>query len=130
MLPLLLVLFLGIADFGRVFHAGIVIEAGARNAAEIVAEEYRRMLAADTLPDSALYQSLHDLGGATVCDEARTLPNATYDPVTRTCHVNDGKSATHDWMPIVLVCIHDGIDPLCGTAAFGAAARSPSARPS
>ncbi len=41
-LPLLLVLFLGIADFGRVFHAGIVAEAAARNAAEIVAEEYRR----------------------------------------------------------------------------------------
>jgi hypothetical protein len=125
-LPILLVLFLGIVDFGRVFHAGIVIEAGARNAAEIVAEEYRRAVGdGDFLADPALYQSLHDLGGTTVCTEARTLPNTTYDALTRACHVNDGDAATPDWMPVILVCIHDGVDPLCGVAAFGASIPSP-----
>src|SRR5688500_12773484 len=39
-LPRLIVLFLGIADFGRVFHAGIVIESASRNAAESAAQEY------------------------------------------------------------------------------------------
>ena len=34
-LPMLLVLLLGVADFGRVFAAGITIEAAARNAAEV-----------------------------------------------------------------------------------------------
>ena len=35
-LPMLLVLLLGVADFGRVFAAGITVEAAARNAAEVV----------------------------------------------------------------------------------------------
>jgi len=125
-LPILLVLLLGIVDFGRVFHAGIVIEAGARNAAEIVAEEYRRMVGgADSLTDLTLYQSLHDLGGATACTEASTLPNTTYDAATRTCHVNDGDPGTADWMPVILICIHDDVDPLCGTPAFGASIPNP-----
>ena len=42
-LPMLLVLLLGIADFGRVFPAGITIEAAARNAAEAAAQEYLRI---------------------------------------------------------------------------------------
>jgi Flp pilus assembly protein TadG len=33
-LPMLLVLLLGIADFGRVFNAGITLEAATRDAAE------------------------------------------------------------------------------------------------
>ena len=40
--PILLALFVAIADFGRVFAAGVVIEAAARDAAELVAEEYLR----------------------------------------------------------------------------------------
>jgi hypothetical protein len=125
-LPILLILFLGIADFGRVFHAGIVIEAAARNAAEIVAEEYRRNPPGGSLTDppppgdAAFYQPLHDLAGRTVCSEARTLTNTTYDPVTRNCHVADGDPATPNWMPIVMACIHDGEDPLCATPVFGA----------
>lgn len=119
-LPLLLTLFLGIADFGRVFHAGIVIEASARNAAEIVAEEYRRMLAGDVLAHPDQYQLLHDLGGAAACEEARKLSNTTYDPDTRDCHVDDGDPDTFDWMPVIAICIHDDVDPLCGTTAFGA----------
>ena len=38
-LPLLLVLLLGIADFARVFQAGIVLEASSRNAAEVADRE-------------------------------------------------------------------------------------------
>lgn len=131
-LPLLLVLFLGIADFGRVFHAGIVVEAAARNAAEIVAEEYRRSPPGGSLADPApspgdpnYYQPLHDLGGLTACSEMRTLPSTTYDAVNRVCHVADADPNTHDWMPVVMICVHDNADPLCDDPAFGATVPDP-----
>ena len=131
-LPLLLVLFLGIADLGRVFQAGIVTEAAARNAAEIVAEEYRRnppgLSLSDPAPipaDPAFYQSLHDLGSSTLCSEMRSLPSTRYDAVTRSCHVTDADPATHDWMPVALICIHDGADPLCEEPLFGAVIPDP-----
>lgn len=125
LLPFLLVLFLGIADFGRVFQAGIVAEAAARNAAEIVAEEYRRNPPApltDPAPpgDPAYYQPLHDLGAFTACAEMRSLTSTRYDPDTRECYVPDAEPATYDWMPVIMVCIHDEQDPLCGDPAFGA----------
>ena len=41
-LPMLLVLLLGIADFGRIFQAGIVTETAARNGAETAALERLR----------------------------------------------------------------------------------------
>ena len=130
LLPLLLVLFLGIADFGRVFQAGIVTEAAARNAAEIVAEEYRRNPPAPlTEPappgDPDFYQPLHDLGASTACAEMRPLASTRYDPATRQCYVPDADPGTADWMPIIVVCIHDGEDPLCGTPAFGASIPDP-----
>jgi hypothetical protein len=129
-LPLLMVLFLGIADFGRAFSAGITIEAAARNAAEIVAEEYRRNPPAplnEPAPpgDSAYYGPLHDLGASTVCSEMRSLANTTYDAGTRRCQVADGDPDTPDWMPVILVCIHDAQDPLCSTAAYGASIPNP-----
>lgn len=129
-LPILLVLFLGIADFGRVFAAGITVEAAARNAAEIVAEEYRRNPPgplSDPAPpgDPAYYAPLHELGGSTVCSEMRGLAGTTYDEVTRECHVADADPSTYDWMPVVLICVHDGEDPLCATPAFGATVPDP-----
>jgi hypothetical protein len=132
LLPMLLVLFLGIADFGRVFHAGIVVEAAARNAAEIVAEEYRRTPPGGSLSDPApspgnpdYYRPLHELGALTACSEMRSLPSTTYDSSTGECHVADTDPATHDWMPVVLICIHDGQDPLCADPAFGATIPDP-----
>jgi hypothetical protein len=129
-LPMLLVLFLGVADFGRVFHAGIVVEAAARNAAEVVAEEYRRNppapLSEPAPPgDPAYYGPLHDLGGSIACEELRSLPSTTYDPATRQCHVADGDPATYDWMPIIMVCIHDEEDPVCDEPAFAATIPDP-----
>ncbi|MEX2136273.1 MAG: TadE/TadG family type IV pilus assembly protein [Chloroflexota bacterium] len=126
-LPLLLVLLLGIADFGRVFAAGITLEAAARNAAEVVAEEYRRtppdgVYADQTLPapspgDPAYYQPLHELAARTACREAGGLQNATFDPDTDQCAFDPGAGEA---MPVFLVCIHDDADPLCGESAFGA----------
>jgi hypothetical protein len=125
LLPLLIVLFLGIADFGRVFTSGITIEAAARNAAEIVAQEYLRsfdgpMTGPATPPgDDDFYRALHELAARTACREIRTLPGVTYtpeDPGTPAIEESCGP------MPIVRTCIHDEVDTRCGEIGFGHAA--------
>ena len=71
LLPMLLVLLLGVADFGRVFTAGITVEAAARNAAEVVAQEYLRNPPgpmSDPAPspgDDTYYRALHELAART-----------------------------------------------------------------
>ena len=107
-LPMLLVLLLGITDFGRVFTAGIVLEASARNAAEAAAQEYLQLCRnRTTCPplDAADYAALHDLALSETCREAERLPNRTVDG-SGTCT-----------MPHAAVCVHDGADPLCAAEA-------------
>jgi hypothetical protein len=116
-LPMLLVLFLGIADFGRVFHAGIVTEASARNAAEAASQEYLQLKrGAGTLTD-ADYDRIHSVALAKVCGEAERLPN----------RAGGGGVCT---MPAAAVCIHDddallpnyGASGWCGKEKLGAPA--------
>jgi hypothetical protein len=105
---MLLVLLLGIADFGRVFAAGITIEAAARNAAEAAAQEYVQVVRNDvggTL-DTSDYSHLHDVALKVVCQEAETLPNQSAS--SGACE-----------MPITAVCVHDGLDPDCGIERAG-----------
>lgn len=115
--PLLLALLLGIADFGRVFAAGIVVEAAARNAAEIAASEYLRnppgpLASPAPVPGPpGYYGALHWKAANAVCGETKDLPNSTYDTSSGTC----------TGMPAILVCVHDGADDQCGTEPFGAA---------
>ena len=111
-LPMLLVLLLGIADFGRVFHAGIVVEAAARNAAEAAAQEYLQLRRETTTLTTTDYDRIHAVAQETVCDEASRLPDK----------VGSGSTCT---MPASAVCIHD--DPAnlpgysgCGTGGAGA----------
>lgn len=118
-LPMLLVLLLGIADFGRVFAAGIVLEAAARNAAEAAAQEYLQLARnAPTLePDD--YQRIHNVALSQVCREAERLPEELDADSNGVCE-----------MPIAAVCVHDvpgdpddltpppaGGDPWCGAEA-------------
>ena len=71
-----MILLLGIADFGRVFSAGITLEAAARDAAEATAIE--RLHSPPSTPgDVTYYQRLHVLAASTVCNEASGLPNST-----------------------------------------------------
>lgn len=93
-LPMLLVLLLGIADFGRVFHAGIVTEASARNAAEAAAQEYLQLKRGEGTLTDADYARIHAVALESVCGEAQKLPNRT----------GSGSSCT---MPASAVCIHD-----------------------
>lgn len=105
-LPMLLVLLLGIADFGRVFAAGITMEAAARNGAEAAAQEYLQLLekSGGSLA-TADYQRVHQVALDRVCGDAETLPNKAVS----------GGSCT---MPLTAVCVHDGNDLAgCGSEA-------------
>jgi hypothetical protein len=114
-LPLLLVLLLGIADFGRVFAAGITIEAAARNAAEAAAQEYLQVRR-DTAPiTGAEFDRIGTIALERLCAEADPLPNQV--AVGSTCS-----------MPAGAICIHDNAAELsnygsrCGAGASGAPA--------
>ncbi len=104
-LPMLLVLLLGLADFGRVFAAGITVEAAARDGAEAAAQEYLQLMhKSGGVLDATDYANLHATALEAVCAETETLPNQTIV----------GGSCT---MPHVAVCVHDGADPICGAEA-------------
>jgi hypothetical protein len=118
LLPLLLVILLGVADFGRVFQAGIVMESASRAAAEAGALEYLRTLEIrEANPgDPAYYGRIHDVASEAACQEARILPNTTYS------------GGTCPTWPAVVVCVHDAdsVDPLCdGSPASGYSAGPP-----
>jgi len=103
-LPMLLVLLLGIADFGRVFASGITVEALARNAAEAGAQEYlqARRASAPAQPASSVYAAVHARVQEVACEEARTLAN----------RATAGSTCT---MPVIGSCIHDEWGPHCSS---------------
>jgi hypothetical protein len=106
-LPMLLVLLLGLADFGRVFAAAITVEAAARNGAETAAQEYVQLIR--NSPSGTLtpadYAHLHQVALEKVCSDTETLPN----------QAESGGSCT---MPLAAVCVHDGHDLAgCGVEA-------------
>jgi hypothetical protein len=119
-IPILLVLFVAIADFGRVFNAGVTVEAATRNAAEATANEYLAnppgpLDAAAPGSNQPYYDALHTYAAKVVCAELRSLPSTNYDPVTESCPD----------MPLVLVCIHDSADAGCATLASPGSASIP-----
>jgi hypothetical protein len=113
--PVLLMLVVIVADFGRVFAASLSIEAAARNAAEAMSNAY---LADPPGPldqpappgTTAYYGPLHSLAVQSVCNEVADLANTAYDPATSTCA----------GMPLIEVCVHDGQDTNCASEAQGA----------
>jgi hypothetical protein len=118
-LPILLVLLLAVADFGRVFAASITTEASARDAAEIGATARLRHKPnfADSTTWIAHYTALHEQIAEVVCSEMSVLPNTTFNSVDRTCPS----------MPFVGVCIRDDIDPICGDPIAGFSSTYPGA---
>ncbi len=93
--PILLVLFLGIADFGRVFAAGIVVRAASRDGAEAAAQLYVQLYQSTSLSSTELYAAVHAKAAAVTCAEAQRLGNTTTD-VSGNCTV-----------PAIAVCVHD-----------------------
>jgi hypothetical protein len=120
-------MFLAIADFGRIFASSIAIEAATRDAAEATANRYVStppgMLAtppvtlAQPAPagDSSYYGPLHSYAAGVVCAELRDQPATNYDALTNSCPD----------MPIVMVCVHDGQDTDCGSVASPGSAPIP-----
>jgi hypothetical protein len=119
-IPILLIIFLGIADFGRVFNAGVVLEAAARDAAEHAAQLYladppgnplqtpaERLSAPVGTADSAYYTAIRGDAARVACAEMKGLTNTDYA---------GGTCAT--W-PVIAVCVHDQADPNCGATAPG-----------
>ena len=110
---MLLVLLLGIADFGRVFHAGITMEAATRNAAEAGAQEYLQQ-SRNSAPGTPIdYEAIHLTAARVACQEAQRLPNTTFAP--------DSTGGTCSGIPVVRVCVHDDAvrppgDPKCGAS--------------
>lgn len=101
-IPILLLILLTVADFGRYFGTSIQIESIARTAAEVAAQEYVRELAAST--DPKRYDLIHAMAWGSACDEGRDLPNATPGSGGSEC----GGLPTQ-------VCVHDALDASCGT---------------
>jgi hypothetical protein len=118
-LPMLLILLLGVADFGRLFSQGIILEAAARNGAEAAAQEYVQLQR--NQPGGVLgvedYAALHTVALEAVCEEADPLPNRSASGTPPTCS-----------MPHAAVCVHDaaqGDAPLNGGNCGGEAAGAP-----
>jgi hypothetical protein len=118
--PILIMLVVIVADFGRIFAASLSIEAAARDAAEIGANEYLANppgAPAVTLDQpapvgaSAYYAALHQKVARAVCAETSDLANSAYNPVTTSC----------TGMPLIQACVHDSQDTECATEAQGAA---------
>ncbi len=110
--PILLVLLVAISDFGRVFSAGVAVDAATRNAAEAAANQYLAdppgpLDAAAPGGDQSYYDALHGAAATAVCGELRLLPDTNYDAGTKTCPD----------MPVVMVCVHDSMDAGCETRA-------------
>lgn len=119
-IPILLVLLLAIADFGRIFATSIVLEAASRDAAEAAAQEYLSNPPGPLdLPapagNDAYYAALNVKTARIACAAARELPNADYDPSDGTCKT---------W-PVIRVCVHDGVDGQCGKPITGFASVVP-----
>jgi hypothetical protein len=104
-LPMLLVLLLGIADFGRVMSHGMVLEAAVRNGAEAAAQELVQLERNKPAGlDADDYARLHEIALEAVCEEAEVLPNQM---------ISGGACS----MPYVAVCVHDadqGDSAACG----------------
>jgi hypothetical protein len=132
-IPILLVLFIAIADFGRVFVAGVALEAATRDAAEAAANQYVAVPpgvppgpldAPARAGDPTYYSALHTYAASVVCAEMRDLPSTNYDPGDPALAI----PPTCPDMPLVMVCVHDGADTngSCASEASGGSGVIPS----
>ena len=111
-LPIMLMMFIVMADFGRIFAAMITLESATRNAAEAAANLYiaaapGALNAPAPAGDPSYYDALHSKAAQVVCNDMRGQPNTNYDGATNTCPD----------MPLVMVCVHDSQDTGCSSLA-------------
>jgi TadE-like protein len=106
--PLLVVIVLAFADFGRAYAAGTTLDSAARDGAKAVADEYAQIARRGEAFSGSDYRGLHSLAAETVCSETRALDR--HDGSSPACAVQTA------------VCIHDQADPYCGLEADAAVA--------
>lgn len=109
-LPILLMLLLAVADFGRVFAAGIVVQAASRDGAEAAAQQYVQLAHSVSSGHYSLtsgdYAALHATAERVACAEAQRMLGTSLtigDSGVLRCAV-----------PAIAVCVHDGGDGTCG----------------
>src|SRR3954470_5443594 len=99
--PIMLVVLLTVADFGRFFAAQIAVESAARTAAEKAASEFVvESTRTGGAVDAAGFARIHDLAWKSICAETTNLPGAVPG-------VGGGECTG---VPTA-VCVHDGADP-------------------
>ena len=81
-LPILLVLFLAVADLGRLFAAGIIVQAASRDAAEAAAQQYVQLIQSTPLDEATFYNQLHETAQTVACNESQQLLGVTTTSVT------------------------------------------------
>jgi hypothetical protein len=114
--PILMMLLVIIGDFGRIFATSLSLEAAARDAAEIAANQYLAdppggQLNVPSTGTSAYYTSMHQAIARTVCAETSDQPNSNYNSGSGLCA----------GMPLIQACVHDSTDTECASEAQGAA---------
>jgi hypothetical protein len=119
-LPVAFLLLIGVADLGRVFAAGVVLETASRDAAETGSQQYVAtppgpLGTAAPTGNGAYYAALDSLIAQAACTESAELPNTDLDSTDHTCKT---------W-PVIRVCVHDGVDPQCGLPINGFASAIP-----
>ncbi len=120
--PILIILLLGIADFGRIFAAGIAMQAASRDGAEAGAQTYTQVYSAPGMTSATLYSEVRQRAMAVACSELEGEPGVEADS-TYGCTV----AAVDGRMPAIALCVHDAAyvltngvtepgDPDCGAA--------------
>src|SRR4051794_29439761 len=99
--PIMLIILLTVADFGRLFAMSITVESSARAAAEAAATAYQQVTAGGRAIEGGDYPDIHRAAWSSICDEGGGLPDVTTVP---------GSECVG--LPTV-VCVHDGGDPDC-----------------
>jgi hypothetical protein len=118
-LPLLMIFLLGVADFGRIFAAGITEEAAVRDGAEAGAQDWQQLCQKYTWPCStglqtpADYAAVHSFAREVACREAQKMPGRVLNGLGQCT------------MPIIAVCVHDDHAPGGGDMTCGAEAPPP-----
>ena len=110
-LPVVLMGFIVMADFGRIFAAMITLESATRPCRRGCREPVRRGSPGRTRMrrhrPANYYDALHSKAAQVVCNDMRGQPNTNYDGATNTCPD----------MPLVMVCVHDSQDTGCSSLA-------------
>ncbi len=103
-IPIVLVLFLAIADLGRLFAAGIVVQSASRDGAEAGAQYYAQIADGSTVSAAAVYTTVDNAAVSVTCNELSRIGGAT-GPGTSCSQVQ----------AVVVACTHDVGFDLNGT---------------